>query len=213
MERSPATASQGLDREKTLGSAGRGSLLNLVGAVAATFSTFGLTLLVARGASPIDAGVFFSTTSVFVLAVAVGQLGTDTGLVYFISRSRVFRQPKAMATYFSAALVPVMVLACLMGIGMIAFARPLASVVNPDHELFAAEALRALGLLIPLAALENVALSATRGLGTMRPYSLLEQVLQPSCSSFSPPRSSRSEPRSISPGPGRSPTCWWRSLP
>ena len=54
-----------------------------------------------------DAGVFFSTTSLFLVATTLGQLGTDLGLVYFLSRSRALQRFGDIGDYLRAALWPV----------------------------------------------------------------------------------------------------------
>src|SRR5262245_27231608 len=90
---------------------GRGSTTNLIGAVVAGTSNLVLAILVAQGLSKSAAGVFFSATSIFLIALSVGQLGTPTGLVYFVSRCRALATPHLVQSYFRAALRPVMAMA------------------------------------------------------------------------------------------------------
>jgi O-antigen/teichoic acid export membrane protein len=157
----------------------RGSTANLLGAVVSIASTLGLTLAVTRGLPPSSAGVFFAVTSLFLLATAVGQLGTNTGLVYFLSRARSLGTPTAYRTLYRTATRPVLVVAVLMAVAFFVLAPQVSAVVNPDHVERSTGYLRVMALFIPLASLENVTLAGTRGMGTMRPNVVTEQLARP----------------------------------
>lgn len=159
--------------------AARGSALNLLGAGVSAIATFGLTAVIAHGASKADAGVFFSATSVFVLLISVGQLGTTNGLVYFLARANALGRADLHRRYLRAAFVPVFACALAAGAALFVLAQPIAALVSPDHQRLAAGSLRVLAWFIPAASLENMVMSASRGLGTMRPYTVVEQVLRP----------------------------------
>jgi O-antigen/teichoic acid export membrane protein len=141
--------------------------------------TFGLTVVVARGLSRADAGVFFSVTSLFLIASTVGQLGTQTGLVYFLARCRALGRPEAMTAYLRAALRPVVIVGVAMMVGLLVLAQPLATITAPHHVGQATSYLRTLAIFIPIAGLEAAALSATRGLGSMVPNMVIEQIARP----------------------------------
>jgi O-antigen/teichoic acid export membrane protein len=158
---------------------GRGSTINLIGVFVAALANMVLALLVTHGLSKPQAGVFFSTTSIFLIALSVGQLGTPTGLVYFLSRARALNTSESVLAYFRAALRPVMASVCAAAVIMFVFAHQLASVTNPDHVDEAATYLRVLAIFVPLAGLEQVALSATRGMGTMKANAVIEQLTRP----------------------------------
>ncbi len=64
----------------------RGSAVTLAGAVTSTVATFGLVIVVTL-VSPEEAGRFFATTAVFLMALAAAGLGTDTGLARFVLRA------------------------------------------------------------------------------------------------------------------------------
>lgn len=157
----------------------RGVMINLAGAAIMAVCVFGTTVAVTRGLSKVQAGVFFSVTSLFLLANAVGQLGTDTGLVYFLSRARALGRGDTIPRYIRTATRPVVLCASVMTVGFLAFAPQLASLTNPHNVAEATSYLRVLAFFIPLAALENVTLAATRGLGTMRANAAVEQFGRP----------------------------------
>jgi O-antigen/teichoic acid export membrane protein len=164
----------------------RGSTANLLGAAVSIASTLGLTLAVTRGLPAASAGVFFAVTSLFLLATAVGQLGTNTGLVYFLSRARSLSTAagtssgsQTYSTLYRTATRPVLVVAVAMALAMFAFAPQVSAVVNPDHVERSTAYLRVMAIFIPLASLENVTLAGTRGMGTMRPNVVTEQLARP----------------------------------
>lgn len=159
--------------------AARGSALNLVGAAVSAVTNFVLTVAVTRGVSKDIAGSLFAITSVFLMAASVGRLGTDTGLVYFIARARAQNDTGRVRDYVRSALGPVLIVAVVMVALILASAPFLGGVISRTHTGLAVQYLLALALLIPCIGLENVALSATRGLGTMRPNALIEQIGRP----------------------------------
>ena len=158
-------AKMGLPADSELGQAARGSTLNLVGAAVSAVATFALTVVVTHGASKVEAGVFFATTSLFIIATSIGQLGTNTGLVYFVARAVESRERRLLPSYVRTALVPVLVCAAVMALVLFVGAPEIARVTNPTQREAATRSLRALALLVPFVGLENVLLSATRGLG------------------------------------------------
>jgi O-antigen/teichoic acid export membrane protein len=157
----------------------RGSSLNLAGAAVSSVANFALTIVVTRGMPQDVAGILFSTTSLVLLAVSVGLLGTDTGLVYFISRARAAGAPEQVRPYLAAALRPVVVAAAVMALVLAAAAPWLGHSISAPHAGLTTWFLLVLALVIPLATFEAVALSATRGLGTMRPNATVEMIVRP----------------------------------
>ncbi|WP_162802274.1 MATE family efflux transporter [Ornithinimicrobium murale] len=159
--------------------AARGSLLNLLGSLVSGITTFVLTIAVTRLSSQSEAGVFFSATSLFLLATSLGQLGTNTGLVYFISGSRARRELRHAKTYMRIAALPVLVAAVLIGLGVFALADPIGNLLSPGEEEQFAGYMRVMAMFVPCAALLNLALAATRGLGTMQATAILDQMAKP----------------------------------
>jgi O-antigen/teichoic acid export membrane protein len=172
-------ASQQSKSNNELSKAARGSVVNLAGALVTSGATFGLTVVVTRGLDKPTAGVFFTATSLFLLATAVGQLGTDSGLVYFLSRARANGRTDLIPAYLRAAIRPVLMCAITMSVALLCFSGPIARLISPDHSGLARTYLLAVALFIPFAGAESVALSATRGLGTMRANAAVEQVWRP----------------------------------
>lgn len=152
---------------------------NLVGAIATGLCTFGLTVVMTHRVPQAEVGVFFSTTSLFLVAITVGQLGTQTALVYFVARARVAGHVAHSDVHLGIALRAVLAVAGLMAMAMLLFARPLAEATSPEHVDAATTFFRVMAPFIPAAALELALLAATRGLGSMRPNTFIEQIGRP----------------------------------
>jgi O-antigen/teichoic acid export membrane protein len=159
----------------------RGGLANLAGAAIAGLAGFAVTWLVARGLGKDDAGGFFTGTAAFVMVGVLAKLGTQTSLVYFLSRLRAGGATvSAMRRCVRIGLGPVSVAAVLTGVLMAAFARPLADLTahgHADHGYV--RQLRVLAVFLPLGVLSDTMLAATRGLRTMRPTVMLDRILRP----------------------------------
>jgi O-antigen/teichoic acid export membrane protein len=153
----------------------RGASANLLGAVAMAGAQLAVTFFVAERMSKALAGVFFASTSVFLLATTLGMLGTNTGLVYFVARCRALERVAAIPAYFRAGLWPVVVVGCGMSAALLLFAPSLAALINPAYPDQTTTYLRILAVFIPFAGVENVTLAASRGLGAMRATVVIEQ--------------------------------------
>ena len=125
------TGSETAQDRSGLGAVARGSVLNLFAAGVAAIVNFGLALVVTRGVSPTTAGVYFSSTSLFLLGTTLGQLGSSTGLIYFISRARVQGRTELIPTYMRTAGVPVLVTATAVMALTLVFGQPIAEGARP----------------------------------------------------------------------------------
>ncbi len=157
----------------------RGSVANLAGAAVTGVCTFALTVVIARGVAKHDAGVFFAVTSLFLIATTIGNLGTQTGLVYFLSRCRTRGRTGEIDSYVRTAVWPMVVLALAMAAGTFLLAPELARLISAGDAHRATVYLRCIAWFIPLAGIEIVLLAGTRGLGAIRPYALIEQIYRP----------------------------------
>ncbi len=168
--------------EAGIGEIARGSTLNLVGAVVVVASTLGLTVLVTREFSPAVAGAFFTATSLFLILESISGLGADTGLVYFIARSRSTGGTHEIRPMLRSAVVPVAIAASVGMAVLIVFAHPLAAALLAGRARggtsvgAVADALRVLALALPFASLTDILLGATRGYRDMRPTVAIDRT-------------------------------------
>lgn len=149
----------------------RGSTLTLVGLVATAVLQFVLILIVTHGVDTATAGVFMETVAVFTILSNWAELGADTGAVRVVPRLRATGRAGDVPTALVGALVPVLLVGAIAGVGVAAAAHVGAGLLfGADRHTAGTEALRAAALFLPLSCGLTVALAATRGFGTMLPY-------------------------------------------
>ncbi|MEU4476539.1 polysaccharide biosynthesis C-terminal domain-containing protein [Micromonospora sp. NPDC023966] len=159
-----------------LGGAARHGVLNLLGVAVAAVAGFGLNIVVARGWSMADAGLFFAATSAFMIAYAAARLGTGIGSVYFISRYRTLGQPERIRASVLVGLLPLLLVGVLVAVVGWLLTPQVVELTFAEPVPGAVPALRALLLFVPVAALCDFALAACRGFGKMRPLLLIERL-------------------------------------
>ncbi|HEY7271753.1 MAG TPA: polysaccharide biosynthesis C-terminal domain-containing protein [Actinoplanes sp.] len=161
--------------------AARGGLANVVGSALAGGTGVAVTWIVARTLGAEQAGAFFAATAAFVLAGGVGKLGTQTGLVYWPARLRATGHDHLLGACLRTALLPVAAVAVGMAAGMWIGAPEIARLTASGTPHVVAEhtaGLRVLAVFLPLQALTDALLTATRGYRAMRPTVLLDRLLR-----------------------------------
>ncbi|WP_433374695.1 MATE family efflux transporter [Actinoplanes sp. CA-142083] len=153
----------------------------MVGSALAGGTGFAVTWIVARSLGPDQAGAFFASTAAFVLAGGLAKLGTQTGLVYWPSRLRATGRPELLGACLRAGLTPViamsLVLAVVMWLAAPAIARTTA---HEAADVVGAHTagLRVLALFLPLQAMTDALLTATRGYRAMRPTVAFDRIVR-----------------------------------
>lgn len=173
------SAAQAGGGDDVIRSIARGGSANLVGAIGTAVSQLALTVIVTRALSQADAGVFFTATSLFLIAVAVGNLGANTGLVYFLARLRAGNESATTSAFLKAAFVPTTVLSLVMAVGVYVLAEPLGRSIAGGSPGLAVDSLRALAIFLPFASWESLAVAASRGTGSMRPNVVVSLIGRP----------------------------------
>ncbi|KII00555.1 polysaccharide biosynthesis protein [Streptomonospora alba] len=159
-----------------LGRVARGGALNMGGAAAGAVLNLGLVVTVTRGFSPDAAGSLFAATSVFLIASAVANLGTPSGLVYFLSRLRARGAGHAATRVLRIALVPAVAASLGAAAVLAVLADDLAGLIGaPAAETY----LRLLAAFLPFAVITDAALAATRAYHVMRAGVLLDRLGRP----------------------------------
>jgi O-antigen/teichoic acid export membrane protein len=153
----------------------RKSSINLVGAVVAGLSNLVLVVVLARTLSKAGVGNFYTATSVFLLATVVAKLGTQTGLVYYVARLRALSRPAEIPQCLSVALRPVIAVGALLAVVLFGVGAALHWGGSDPHTDLVHE-LWILAPFIPIAALSDATLAATRGFGAMRPTVRIESI-------------------------------------
>ncbi|MEV6598017.1 oligosaccharide flippase family protein [Actinoplanes sp. NPDC051346] len=161
--------------------AARGGLANMAGSALAGGTGVVVTWVVARSLGAEQAGAFFSATAAFILVGGLAKLGTQTGLVYWLARLRATGREHLLGACLRTGLTPVLVLATLLGAAMWVAAPAIAHLTAAESPQVVAEhtaGLRILALFLPLQAMADALLTATRGYKAMRPTVTLDRVLR-----------------------------------
>jgi O-antigen/teichoic acid export membrane protein len=159
----------------------RGGLANVVGSALAGGTGVAVTWIVARVLGAEQAGAFFAATAAFVLAGGLAKLGTQTGLVYWPARLRATGRAHLLGACLRTGLTPVAVLSLLLAAAMWLAAPAIARVTahGATHLVGTHTAgLRVLAVFLPLQAMTDALLTATRGYRAMGPTVLLDRVLR-----------------------------------
>lgn len=144
--------------------------LSVVGAGVSAVSGVALTAVVTNGFAKNDAGTFFATTALFLIAAGIVQLGTEVGLVRFLPGQIATGRSREVLPTLGIALTPVLVLSLAVAVTTYVVAPHVAaSVGGQANAETVTTQLRILAVLLPVGALYNVALAGTRGFRTMRP--------------------------------------------
>ncbi len=163
-------------RRANLGGLARGGMLGLLGAAVSACAGVLVVLILTRALPAAEAGTFFVVTSVFLLCQTVAKLGTNTSLVYFISRFRSLDVPERISGCLRSAFGPVLGVSLLIAVAMFLAVPWLVGALLGAPSEQAQTALRVLAVLVPVAAVADVTVSATRGFDTMVPTVLLDRV-------------------------------------
>lgn len=172
-----ASTTAGPATPKPAQSNGAATGLAVAGAIVTTITNFGIAILIARVSATL-AGLFFTTTAVVTILGNSAGLGTMTGLVYFLPAALGGPRPNPRALLV-LALRPVVVISAATALGLFLGAAPLAAAVAADEAAEATVMLRLLAFAIPFWAVTVTCLGATRGLGSMTPTVLVNQVVRP----------------------------------
>jgi O-antigen/teichoic acid export membrane protein len=156
----------------------RGSALNLAGSVVAASLNIVLPVIIARSLTKEDAGLFFQATALFAIMLNVGTAGADTGVLRAIPRALVLHRGHDVRRYLLLAIVPAVTFSVLLSGLLILASGWLSGLVTHDAE--SAESFRyavvILALWVPVAATYAITMSASRGLGSVRPLVLVEKI-------------------------------------
>jgi O-antigen/teichoic acid export membrane protein len=161
----------------------RGGALNLAGAVVAAATTLAVTVMITRHFSKPVAGAFFTAISLFLIVESAAGLGAYVGLVNFIARLRRLGHEGRVPAILRAAIIPVVIVSLSATVILILLAEPLAHLMLSGHlgksgasPARVADALRALAVALPFAALSDTLLGATRGYRVMRPTVVIDKI-------------------------------------
>ncbi len=155
----------------------RSGALSVVGALVSAVAGVGLVAVLTQGLSRDVAGTIFASTALFLIATSVVQLGAEVGLVRYLPMQLATGRVADVLPTLRTAVLPVAALSVVVGAAAAVAAPVLAPLVAGDeHGEAVAGQIRVLAVFLPVAALLNVVLAATRGCRTMRPTVAVESL-------------------------------------
>lgn len=147
----------------------RGSALTGLGALVAAGGGLALTLVVTRAFDLELAGTFFACTTLFLIVSTLSQLGTDVGLVRYLSAHSATGQAHRLAETLRIALLPVLAVSVCAAVALELLASPVAGLLgSADVREDGTSMLRWLAPFVPVVAVYGALLAATRGRGSMK---------------------------------------------
>ncbi|MGO0577071.1 lipopolysaccharide biosynthesis protein [Ornithinimicrobium panacihumi] len=172
------------------GRAGGESLLgagtiSLVGSSVAAGTALVLAVVVARSFGPAGTGVFFQLVGWFAVLAGILKLGTNSGLVRGLARSRALGQSQPEGQLLWYAVWPVLLVSTLVAAAVWVWAPGLAARLGPAASgpdmagAGTAEALRALAPCLVVAAVMSTLHTAVRMMRGVLAFTLLQNVLIP----------------------------------
>lgn len=171
--RPPGAAEPSVHLQKLVRSGG----LSVVGAGVSAVAGVGLVAVLTQGLSKDLAGTIFATTALFLIGTAVVQLGAEVGVVRYLPMQLATGRLRDVRPTLRTALLPVGVAAVVVGLVAVVVAPLVAPrIAGEEHAATVTAQLRVLAAFLPLAALYNVVLAATRGCRTMRPTVAVESL-------------------------------------
>lgn len=172
-----------MDESQQVRRLARGGIGGLAASVVSGFAGIAFVMVTTRGFERADAGLIFAATSIFLVCLAVVELGADIGTMRFVARYLAQGERTRAGLVLRVALGPVLLLAVVAAAGGIFLAIRLQDGSLSSTAGWIAAAVIVLAGFLPVAALSDSVLAATRGLGTVKPTivadGLLRQGLQP----------------------------------
>lgn len=157
----------------------RAGAVSLVGAVIGASVNLVLAVVVGRGLGPDGTGAFFQFVGLFMIAANMLELGADTGLVRFVARALATGREDQLRPLLRLAIVPVSLVGIVAGAAIMIWAPTLARLVGAPDGIDGAGLIRMLGPAVVLMSLLAVVLAATRGMGHVMPFTLLQSISLP----------------------------------
>lgn len=158
----------------------RGGMVSLFGSGFAALAALLLTAIVGNVLGVDGTGVFFQAMGIFTILTQVLRLGTNSGIVRFISEQRAFGRTGSEWRIVLFAVGPVAVVSGIASVAVWVFADALSGWLAGAQDIAElADLLRAMAPFVVLGALTGVLQIAARMLRGVTSFTLLQSVLLP----------------------------------
>jgi O-antigen/teichoic acid export membrane protein len=161
----------------TMNRIARGGTASLLGAAVAAVLNVVFVVVVVRSYPAHEAGALFAAISLFLIALAIVEVGVDQAFVRDISRAAATGEVDVDGVLRAGLLTIALASVAAGGVGWWS-AGPLSHLLGQRSEEVTTM-LRIFALALPIAATYELILAATRGHGTLRPTVLIERLARP----------------------------------
>ena len=152
-------------------------MLNLVGAACNQVALLAVTVLLARKLGRADVGVYAQAYAFLALLAPLSEIGLGVGLTRFVAVHLAERDLGGVRGTVQLGVTIATLSAAVLGAALFAAAPWLVDVAFHEPELVMP--LRFVALALPAAAFTDVALAATQGYRTMKPFALIGLLFEP----------------------------------
>src|SRR5699024_1718613 len=159
--------------------AARGGLAILICAAFSGITSFAITALVTRISSPQDAGIYCAALSILLITVALAQIGTPVGYVYFLARYRGLKETHKLRSVVSAGALPVLSVTTALIVIALVFHERLGHLLFGESVAEAGRIVVIIAGAVLIAIVAEGSLAATRGFGVMKPTVVVDKFLNP----------------------------------
>src|SRR5690625_637531 len=152
----------------------------LLGSGFAAAAALGVAVLVGRGFGADGAGIFFQAIALFTVAAGILKLGTGSGLVRGMARTRALHSGPPDSVMIWWATWPVLVLSSVVALGLYLSAPALANLLTTAGRVDqVSQVLRVLAPFIVVAAVLGVLHTAVRMMRGVLAFTVLQNILTP----------------------------------
>lgn len=150
---------------------------SIVGAGVSAVAGVAVTVLITNGFDQSTAGTIFAATALFLVATAVVQLGAEVGMVKSLPTLVVTGRFSHVRTVLAIALLTVLLVSVAVGTAGFILSDEIAALIAPEaNPVVLSQQVKVLAVFLPVAALYNVLVAASRGLRTMAPTVVVESL-------------------------------------
>ncbi|MFE2100715.1 oligosaccharide flippase family protein [Streptomyces sp. NPDC059468] len=159
--------------------AARGGWWGVAGSAANAVFAFLLVGLITRSAGAHGAGAVFTGVALFTILSNTCKLGSDTGLVRYVSRDLAVNGGRSVGALLRAAVVPAALASTAAALPLLLFPAVATTLLPHLRPADAVTLVRLFALFLPVATVGLVLLGATQGHGTVVPFVGVEQIGKP----------------------------------
>jgi O-antigen/teichoic acid export membrane protein len=147
----------------------------MAGAVVSALASFALVILITNSFDSTTAGVVFSASSLFIVALSLTTLGADVGLGRFVLRYVAEGRTDAVRVFIRTAFRAVLVISVVVGAALALLSPQISRWMRLDQHQGALVVL-IFALCLPVSTAGSLALSTSRAFGTIGPTVLVDKL-------------------------------------